>query len=695
MALLFSGRGSAEQSSNQPGGPPPGQQSAVTFRSEVGIVEIDAVVTDDAGRFVPDLARDDFELYEDGRRRQFSLFSLVNTPIPRSQEPAAAEPDVRTLAQTQQGRVYVLVLDDLHTAPLRTPLLKAAARRFVETYFYPGDLAAVVYTGPGQGAGQTLTPSKRLLLAAIERFRGQQIDPASDGRLASYQAQQLTTDDQDQSASRLDDPNDSERSFNARRTLNALKGAATGIGLLEGRRKSVLFFSEGIDYDISDVFSSRGATGVLLDLRESIAAASRSNVSIYAVDPRGLGGLSDEYMKLLEPQTYTRTAREQLGTRGLEQDLRAAQDSLRTLAEQTGGLSLVDSADFTGGFERLVRDTSTYYVLGYYPQAEGVKDGFHKIQIRVQRPGLHVRARGGYFRPEDRQAHAVTNVLLDALASPVPAGNLPMAVFAAPFRGADGRPSVVVVAEVAGTSLQFAQQGELFQDGLRFSLAALGTDGRVRESDAGNIMLAVKPDVGRQIVRSGVRFLSRIALSPDRYQLRVAATETGGGAASVVHADLEVPDFSRQPLSMSGLLLTTASAADMATPRGDAALQRILPAPPTATRTFSPGEVLAVYAEIYENISNNAHVVDVTTSVNDATGAVVFSSHEERRGVGQSPTTLVYGAEVPLKALGAGAYTLRVEARSRLGEVPAVLREIPFRVRPAMRQPVSSDRGQP
>jgi VWFA-related protein len=663
-------------------------QPAVTFKSEVGIVEINAVVTDAAGNFVRDLTKDDFQVFEDGRVRPFSLFSLVDLPVLSTVRSVAPEPDVRTLAESQNGRVYVIVLDDLHIAPLRATILKTAARRFIEQYFYPGDLAAVVYTGPGQASGQELTGSRRLLLAAIDRFRGQQIESAADGRLETYRQQQLT-DTGDQTTGRLDDPNDAERSFNARRTLNALRDAAGWMADIQGRRKSLLFFSEGIDYDINDVFSARGASGVLMDARDTVGSATRSNVSIYSIDPRGLSGLSDEFINLVEPQTSTRTAREQLGTRGIEQDLRVAQDSLRMLAEQTGGLSLVNSNNFAGGFERIVRDNSSYYQLGYYTQPDTKGGKFRKIDVRVRRPGLVVRARRGYVTPdpkgkarESEPKSGTPSVLQSALSSPIPAGNLPMAVFAAPFKTDQKNASVIVVVEIAGGSLRFQERNATFLDDLEFSLIAAGPNGKIEQTDSGNVALDVKPEIRQRIATSGVRFLSRIALPAGRYQLRVAAREAGAGAASVVHYDLEVPDFNKEQLAMSGLVLTTASAMEAATPRGDVPLRKILQTPPTAARTFVSDDVMSVYAEIYENVLQMAHGLDIVTTVQAADGRNVFSSHSEHSSeASTSGQTIPYEVEVPLKGLAAGAYVLRVEARSRLGNGPTAVREVPFGIK--------------
>ena len=685
FALSTGPTGFARQAAQQSNPGLPGGQPAATFKSEVGVVEINAVVTDAAGHFVRNLTRDDFQLYEDGRARSFSLFSLVDVPVLSSVPAAGPEPDVRTLGESQGGRVYVLVLDDLHTALLRTTVLKAAARRFIERYFYPGDLAAIVYTGPRQADGQELTGSRRLLLAAIDRFRGQQIESASDGRLETYRRQQPDANSTD----RLDDPNDAERSFNARRTLNTLRDAASWMGNIQGRRKSLIFFSEGIDYDMTDVFSAPGVSGVLMDARDSIGSATRSNVSIYSIDPRGLSGLSDDFIDLVEPQTATRAGREQLGTQGIERDLRTAQDSLRMLAEQTGGLSVVNSNDFAGGFERIVRDNSTYYVLGYYTQPDTKGGKFHKIDVRVRRPGLQVRARRGYVasdpkaKPSKSDLRSGTpSVLLDALSSPIPAGNLPMTVFAASFKGDGKNASVLVVAEVAGGSLKFRERDATFLDDLEFSLIAAGQNGKVEETDHGNVALSVRPEIRQRITQNGVRFLSRVALPPGRYQVRVAAREAGAGAASVVHYDLEVPDFNKETLAMSGLVLTTSSAMETATPRGDTRLRSVLPTPPTAARTFVSGDVVAVYAEIYDNALRIAHGLDIAATVQAVNGLTVFSSHREHsREASTSGQTFPYGIEVPLKGLAAGAYVLRVEVRSRLSSGPTVFHEVPFAIR--------------
>ena len=180
-----------------------------------------------------------------------------------------------------QGRLFVIVLDDLHTPSLRTPQVRRAARLFIEEHMGANDLAAVVTTSGRSNASQDLTGDKQLLLRAVDGFLGQRLW-------------------------RSDELLDAERGFNARIAMSSLRDVAGRMGELNGRRKALLFISEGIDYDIYDVFEARDATIVRDEVRSAISAATRSNVSIYSVDPRGLTSLADEDIEQGESSRFDR-----------------------------------------------------------------------------------------------------------------------------------------------------------------------------------------------------------------------------------------------------------------------------------------------------------------------------------------------------------------------------------------------------
>src|SRR5580765_7056514 len=372
-----------------------GQQTP-TFRVNVENVEVDAVVTDRDGQFVRGLAKEDFQIFEDGKPQPISTFAVVDIPVERAQRPLGAptaiEPDVKSNEQPFDGRVYVMVVDDLHTYFGRTPRVRAAARQFIQEHLGANDLMAVVHTAGASDANQEFTSNKRLLLAAVDRTFGRKLDSATITKTEEYfRTQSLGR----QTGDPLTDPADAERQSNARQSLTALRNIAEWFSTVRGRRKAILFVSEGIDYDITD-FANTGASMIIDSTRETLAAAARGNVSIYGIDPRGLTGLADQS---IEVGSFPDDVSLGLGNQSIQQELRLSQSSLRELSDSTGGFAVVNKDDFSTAFDRIVRDNSAYYAMAYYPPSD--KAGkFHKIDVRMRRPELRVRARQGYVTPK-------------------------------------------------------------------------------------------------------------------------------------------------------------------------------------------------------------------------------------------------------------------------------------------------------
>ena len=156
------------------------------------------------------------------------------------------------------------------------------------------------------------------------------------------------------------------------------------MGSIRGRRKAILMFSEGIDYPILDVFDSRDASTILSDTRDAIAAASKANVNFYTIDPRGLHTMGDENMEL---GGFPADPSYGINPQAFDHERRLAVDSLKVLAEQTGGFAAVESNDYSDAYDRIVRENSSYYVLGYYPPSNKRDGKFHKIEVKLKRPG--------------------------------------------------------------------------------------------------------------------------------------------------------------------------------------------------------------------------------------------------------------------------------------------------------------------
>jgi hypothetical protein len=468
--------------------------------------------------------------------------------------------------------------------------------------------------------------------------------------------------------------------------MDSIRRLAEFMGGIRGRRKTMILVSEGLDYDIYDVFNNRQASTILEETRDAIAAATRSNVSIYAIDPRGLTGLADE---LIETSGLPDDQSLGLGVQSSQAELRISQDSLRVVADETGGFAVLNQNDFSSGFDRIVQENSSYYLLGYYPINERRDGRYRKLEVRVNRPGVRVRSRKGYAAPrgrapETRNAgdNSLPAPVREAIESPLPMSGIPMTVFAASYKGPAPNATVALSMEFAASGFTFVERDGTFNDRLDVAITATDLAGKPRGSTRHGVTMTMKPDTLARTKARGVRVVSQIDLPPGRYQLRVAAGEGGGKAGSVIY-DLEVPDFSKAPLTMSGVTLTSASAAETTTVMAKDPLAQLLPGPPITMREFDRDDTIALFAEFYENMSGvPPHKIDISTSVRADDGRVLLENHEERSSTELQGGRGGYGfnATLPLKDFAPGVYVMHVEARSR-GTEAGVGRDIQFRVR--------------
>jgi VWFA-related protein len=260
-------------------------QPPLTFRVEANFVEVDAFVSDPTGNPVTDLRATDFQLFEDGKPQKVSAFSYVNIPVARPERPlfsaAAIEPDVQTNIGID-GRIYLFVLDDLHVDPIRALRVRESLRRFFERNFGVNDLAAVVFTGGRTADGQDFTNSPRLLLAAVDKFSGNKLRSATLERLdecSRLQSGACGGGRPDQRSGR------DGLGRNAR--VHAIAAEAVGLhGGRAGLRRWCLIARKSVR--ASQMFSNNALGSDIVDAtRDAIAAATRANVSIYAIDPRG------------------------------------------------------------------------------------------------------------------------------------------------------------------------------------------------------------------------------------------------------------------------------------------------------------------------------------------------------------------------------------------------------------------------
>lgn len=641
-------------------------QPQPTFRVRVDAVEIDASVTDASGNPVTNLTADDFEVLEDRKPQVITSFTLVNIPVERIERPLFGgqpiEPDVIS-NRNGEGRVYVFVLDEV--APEQALRTRRFLRRFIEQYFGANDVAAVSFLGRARAAdAQGLTSNARLLLESIDKFTGgfpqepASIDPGG-------------VTGQNQLAAPV-----TEAMLLERNSMASLRSIAEAVAEIKGRRKMLLLFSHNLSVNMQRVIDYSGGTLSLPeeDAHKAITAATRSNVTIYSIDPRGLsadGGLGES---------------ETAPTIATDMDHRMNMDAL---ARVTGGFALTNTNSFDQAFARIVRENSSYYVLGYSSTNDRRDGRYRRLEVRVKRPGLQVRTRGGYLGPMGRdrppvdppQKTPLTASVTNAVRSPVATAGIPLRVFAAPYKSAQGEASIALAFEMDGNAFTLAERNGLMMGGVEVSYLAVDAHNKIRPGEYHIGDLSLKPDTYDRLRQKGLRVLSEMHLPRGRFQIRVAVGDRSGKSGSVVY-DLDVPDFARAPLTMSGVSLTSKALSDVTTMRPKEPLKGVLPGPITAAREFPRGDVITLFAEIYENAAKATHTIELTAELRSEGGRAVGRVNEQRSSTELQGKSGGYGftAALPLD-VDPGRYVIHVEGRSSAGDRPSVIRDILIRVR--------------
>ena len=657
-----------------------------TFRVQVEAIEIDASVTDARGNAVTDLSIDDFDILENGQPQTITSFGLVNIPRTRPERPLfaanAIEPDVQSNNQGE-GRLYVIALDQVTGAQiLRT---RRFVRRFLEQYFSPNDLGAVVYLGRADHSkSQGLTNNPRLLMDAVNAFSGgfaQEAAPTPSAAMPAFQGGGGAPTSGSASIEAA------ERNFTLREAMSSFRQIVEYMATVHGRRKALMLFSQGYASDIFRVVDYRGGVMSLPeeDLHRAITVATRNNVVIYPIDPRGLteeGGLAEsETGPSTDPDARIEAAIARLDAR----------QSLTTLAMATGGFALSSSNSFENAFDRIVQENSTYYVLGFTSTNDRRDGRYRKLDVRVKRPGLTVRGRAGYMaplrseRPPDppKLSGNVSTVVAEALRSTVAVNGLPLRVFAAPFKGTSRDATMVLAVEVDASTLGLVEKNGTHVGTLEVSYFSTDMKNKFFPGQTQTARLTLRPDTYAQVMKTGIRTMIETTLPPGRYQMRIAAGNRESKAGSVVY-DVDVPDFTKDPLIMSGVAIGSTATAQIMTVNAKTPFASALPGNITSTRVFDAGDRLGIYTEVYEALKDaTPHTVALTAQLRAEGGTVVRSVSDERSSSELKGTRGGYGfsAQLPLDDVAPGLYVIHVEARVNAGNRPTVSKDIQIRVR--------------
>jgi VWFA-related protein len=646
------------------------EPSPDTVPSEGGLVQVEVVVTDPRHSPVTGLPAEAFRLEEDGERQRVMSFQAVDLAESAAPELATSGPArVSTNAvgaNAPLSSTFVIVFDDGHLGPAGARQAREVSKQFITEHTRPGD--QVVLIVPGEGLVRSVVmPGGRAPLAALtSSLRGRReaapiltdhesfrIVEAGDSAVEERAAERFR--DTGTLPSEEREPIEYVRS-EARQVLEGarsrrrrlLEALASALDALPGggTRKSVLLVSEGFIYEPDDRLTY-----------DVIAASQRANAAVYFLDVRGLtvGGRPDGFGQ--------RTARVSTS--------RGDSAGAEVLATITGGYAVENVSDLTEELDRLSREASHHYLLGYHPRGERRDGRLRRIRVAVDRPGVVVRSRTGYYdapdtRPGlDREVSTLDARLRDALRSSSPIRQIPLRLTALALASdEDGRVQVAIVSEASAKGMRLAR----LPDGSPVARLDAALQIRHAQPQASQVAslerLVIRVPRGVPAEEAWLPFHRAFTLPPGRVQVKLAVRDRGSGAIGTVVHDLEVPDVARSRIS-SPILSDVPSGEGVRPPRI------------VARRSFAGGSVLYCYFEVYPGPGISAGDPDqagAAYEVVDRKGRVRLRAAlplpvpRDGGGLGRL-------VEIPLARIGPGEYELVLDLAGEVTGGTAELRE--------------------
>jgi VWFA-related protein len=607
------------------------------FRAGVDLIRVDVSVLDRDRQPVRGLTAADFTIRENGRVHEIAAFVEITLPEPET-PPAEwmrdVAPDTVRNEDLSEHRLIVIVLDDA-VVPFDAQMIasvKSIGHSVVDR-LGPRDLAAIVST---RGAVPALgfTQDRRRLRATIDSFMPAGYHP--------------------------NDPAEARQPL-VLAALGTLRMTVDALSSLHERRKSIIYVSTGLPLEEPGATSIRIQVPVFDGMRDIVNAAERAHVIFYAVDPGGLDGLR-KFMTGPRPYIEDNTRIQRRTVKIVDHPSTLYLDFLKTLATNTGGHALTSRNEFDSRVSQIFTETGSYYLLGYKSTNDREDGRLRRIDVRVNRRGVTVRARQGYYARDARarpRADPPPEVRT-ALAGLLPKSELPLTLTAAPVPQRGGGDAVVAVL----ASLPAAVAGGA--DTVDLLVHAYDTEGRSHGSDQ---LRAQVPAQG-----GDYELHTQLTLRPGRYELRLSADSAAHGTSGSVYQSITVPDFRTGPLAASGVVLS-ATPAPVAAPRDRFA--GLLPFTPTVRRTFSTTDRVEGLLRLHQGGAAPLAPVTVRMTITTAGDEVVFDRPLRIGSDEFDGRAYDYRFELPLTRLQPGPHLLTLEVTGP----SALRRDVRFEVR--------------
>ena len=641
-------------------------QSQFTFRLSTNLVLVNVVARDKQGNPVRNLQAQDFTVLEDGREQRITSFDSQN--LDDVAEQAAHAPAEATAANNSAAprnvlkakdaqevlnnkRVIVLFFD---LSSMDADSLKRAVeagKKYVQFKMTSADMIAVVSFASSLRLDLDFTADKNRLLATLGRFspsegRGTENGPTGDSDLGEENGDSYIPDQSDYNE------------FNTDRRLQALQSLCRVLSRFN-EKKSLIYFSSGMTQ-----------TGVenTAAVRAAVNTAVRSNVAIYAMDTRALEAMppggSASLGSLRGNVMYTGLAVQQQSDQNF-----ASQETLVTVAGDTGGKAFLDTNDFGQVFDQVQRDASVYYILGYRSSSSARDGSFRRIQLKINRPGVRLEFRKGYYAPKDFKhfdGHDKERQLTDELNAELSSTDISVYMSLAYFRLDESRFSVPISLVVPGSQIPFNHSG----DQEKASVDVIGEVQDELKRPVGDVRQTVKLALPteQQVQHKNVQYTTGFVLPAGKYHIKFVVRENEGGRVGSFETSFVVPDLRKAPLKISSVVL--ASQRQENNKKSQNPLVRngseLIP---NVAHVFSVDQHLYLQYEVYDPAKSKdkgaekKHSIHLLTSIEFLDGQVKsFETPlvEVRELNAPERGAEVFQFDVPLDQLKPGLYTCQI-----------------------------------
>lgn len=660
-------------------------RGTVTFSTTRQLVVEDVIVKSQNGKPVDNLKAGDFVVTEDGKPQQISVFEfqklsgeVVPSPPPALQQrapvPAAVPPPaVKALTAVEiapekpgdlkyRDKRLMVMFFDMTSMPIQDQMrAQAAALKFLNTQMTASDLMAIMTFASDIRVVEDFTDDRDLLTQDIKKLvigEGQGLDETVSDDSASDTGAAFQQDDTEFNI------------FNTDRQLSALESAVKMLASLN-EKKALVYFASGM---------TRNGLDNQAQLQATINAAIRSNVSFYPIDARGLvasAPLGDATKSSPGGQAmYSGSS-----ARAATSNFQGQQETLYTLASDTGGKALLDNNDLSMGIVQAQKDISSYYIIGYYSANEALDGRFRRVKIALKDKATATRVarldyRQGYYASKEFGKLNTTDKerqLAEALMLGDPVTDIDIAVEIDYFRLARDRYFVPVVAKIPGSELELARHGGAESTRIDFIGQVKDAAGKIVQNVRDMAEVKLKGQTAADLAKHPLEYDTGFTLAPGKYNLKFLARENETGKMGTYEINFAIPDLTadQKLLPISSVILSSQRIALDAAVFSAEKDKKLLAANPlvdggqklvpSVTRVFNKNQEMYIYLEAYEPAATATEpIVASVAFYRGRTKAFESAPLEITQGLNEKSKALPVRFSLPLGKLQPGRYTCQV-----------------------------------